>query len=96
MGFSTHEELNDYISEYYGDCQIMIADDLHEAFIGVCYDMAVGQHRAIYQASKIIEILQNRDGMTEEEAEEFFTFNISGAYVGQSTPIWLEDLTPSV
>ena len=34
-------------------------------------------------------ILETRDGMTEEEAVEFFEFNIAGAYVGEYTPIYM-------
>lgn len=33
-----------------------------------------------------IEILVCRDGMTEEEAEEYFDFNIIGAWLGDKTP----------
>ena len=31
----------------------------------------------------------NRDGMTDEEAEEFFTYNVSGSWVGEHTPIYV-------
>jgi hypothetical protein len=30
-----------------------------------------------------------RDGMTEEEAIEFFEFNVVGAYVGGGTPVYV-------
>jgi hypothetical protein len=29
-------------------------------------------------------------GMTEEEAQEYFDYNIIGAYVGERTPCFLE------
>lgn len=29
--------------------------------------------------------------MTFEEAEEFFDFNVEGAYMGEKTPIWVDD-----
>ena len=32
-----------------------------------------------------------RDGMTEEEAQEYFDFNVEGAYMGEKTPIWVDD-----
>ena len=41
----------------------------------------------IYSGPKIIGILKNRDGMTEDEAHEFLEFNIAGAYMGPDTPI---------
>jgi hypothetical protein len=41
-----------------------------------------------YDREKVIEILME-DGMDEEEAEEFFSFNIEGAYVGEATPMFI-------
>jgi hypothetical protein len=29
------------------------------------------------------------DGMDDEEAEEFFAFNIIGAFVGEKTPLFI-------
>lgn len=46
---------------------------------------------ACYDKNKIIKIL-TKDGMTKDEAEEFFEFNIVGAYVGESTPCFVEKL----
>jgi hypothetical protein len=43
----------------------------------------------VYDSAKVIDILIERDGMTHEEAEEFFSFNIEGAWVGEQTPVWL-------
>ena len=43
----------------------------------------------VYSVDKIIEILIDRDGMTEEEAIEFFEFNIEGAYMGRMTPVYV-------
>ena len=49
--------------------------------------------RAIYDAHECLSILVWRDGMSAEEAEEFFEFNTLGAYMGENTPqfIWLFD-----
>ena len=38
----------------------------------------------VYDKSKILLLLQ-RD-MSEEDAEEYFDYNIAGAYVGEGTP----------
>jgi len=40
---------------------------------------------------KVLEILMTRDGMSYEEAREFYEFNIVGAYVGPGTPVFVED-----
>ena len=29
--------------------------------------------------------------MSEEEASEYFFYNVAGAYVGEKTPIWCQD-----
>lgn len=44
-----------------------------------------------YDRSKVIAELMN-DGMSEEDAEDFFSFNIAGAYVGLRTPIFIDVL----
>jgi len=33
-----------------------------------------------------------RDEMSYEEAIEYFDFNVRGAYMGEKTPIWVEDM----
>lgn len=44
-----------------------------------------------YDRSKVIAELMN-DGMSEEDAEDLFSFNMAGAYVGTRTPIFIEVL----
>jgi len=75
--------------ELYPDEEFMIADGLDDAIIGVDPVKLV----VVYSIAKILEILMERDGMKQEEAIEFFDFNIAGSYVGERTPIWLDDLT---
>lgn len=41
-----------------------------------------------YDRDLVIEVLM-KDGMDRDEAEEFFSFNIEGAYVGEATPMFL-------
>jgi len=40
--------------------------------------------------NKIISILQERDGMDEDEAREYYEFNIKGAYMGEMTPLFFD------
>lgn len=47
-------------------------------------------HVAIYDYDKCIEILMTRDGMTLEDAIEFFEFNTVGAWVGEGTPMFMK------
>jgi hypothetical protein len=48
---------------------------------------AVLVEKAIYSGEKIVEILMARDGLDDEDAREFVSFNIEGAYMGSETPI---------
>ncbi len=73
------------ILEKYPDEEILQADGFNEAIIGI----DTNTYRLVYSVSKCIEILE-RD-MTNTEAVEYFYFNVSGAYVGEKTPIWCED-----
>jgi hypothetical protein len=68
---------------------LLFADGFDEAIIGVAE--RIGMEAVVaYDIDKIIEIL-SRD-MTEEEAIEYFDFNIIGAYVGERTPIYVNTI----
>ena len=41
-----------------------------------------------YDRDLVVDILM-KDGMDRDEAEEFFSFNIEGAYMGEATPVYL-------
>lgn len=75
----------DEIVEYYSEEDILKADGLDEAIIGIDEKSI----RLIYSSNKVIEILK-RD-MTEEEAIEYYYYNIESAYFGDKTPIWCKD-----
>lgn len=74
------------ISEEYPD--LLKADGLDDAIIGVVQRMGI--QAICYDEDKVIEILMERDSMTLEEAIEYFDFNIAGAWVGESTPFFLQ------
>ena len=76
------------IIEYYSDTEpVLFADGLDEAIIG--FDPNSWQ--VVYSRTKVIKVLQERNGMSEEEAIKHAEYNIFGAYVGDSTPVWAED-----
>lgn len=79
----------------YDDVEFMVADGFDDAIIGVD-DAIIGvddnHTRIAYSINKCIDILVNRDGMKYDEALEYFNFNVSSAYVGENTPIWINDL----
>ncbi len=79
--------INEIIEQYY-DEEFLKADGFDEAIIGVCEDFNA-PIRLVYSVKKCIEILM-RD-MSDEEAMEYFDFNVKGVYMGEKTPIWCLD-----
>lgn len=45
-----------------------------------------------YSTDLVIRKLMQEDGMSHEEAYEFFEYNQLGAYMGEGTPCFLRDL----
>ena len=74
------------ILENYPDEEFLIADGFDSAVIGVDEKSM----RLIYSVTKCIEILMR--SMSEEDAFEYFDYNVEGAYVGEKTPIWCNDV----
>ena len=69
---------------------VVLLTGLEKAIVGITEGFG-GIFRIMYSRSKIIEILQNRDEMTEDEAYEFYTYNILGMHVCEQNPIFLVD-----
>ena len=77
------EEMRRYEAESEGT---LYADGFKDALIGVGYQF--NQQVAIYDYAECVHILE-RQGMTREEALEYMEFNVTGAYVGRATPVFL-------
>ena len=80
----TREKLQ-YELEAMGQSTLLM-DGFDEACIGFaqrCGDEVV----AVYSYDKIIEILMSRDGLDHEDAMEYASFNILGAWLGDQTPV---------
>jgi hypothetical protein len=75
------------IIESYPDSEVLKADGFDDAVIGIATDFT--EPKLIYSVSKCLRILEK--DMNELDAFEYFTFNVSGAYVGEKTPIWCWD-----
>jgi hypothetical protein len=67
---------------------MLMADGLEDALVGV----TMNHHHAtvfVYDYDLCIKVLVDRDGMSEEEADEFLQFNTLGAYVGDDGPLFV-------
>jgi hypothetical protein len=67
------------------------ADGFDDCLVGLGFRFG-NRGTLIYDQAKVIEKLK-RDSMTEEEAFEYYEFNILGAYVGENMPIFVEHCT---
>ena len=66
---------------------LMFADGFDQAIIGI--GRQFNKIVVVYDEEKVINILQESHGMSEEEAVEYYEFNIVGAFVGDATPIFM-------
>jgi hypothetical protein len=71
---------------------LLFADGYDDAILGVAEFN--GAASVVYDTAKVLEILCDRDGMTRAEAEEFFAYNVAGAFMGESSPIFLQKIRP--
>ena len=65
----------------------LFADGFEAALIGV--GVQFSREVAIYDYDKCLDVLIDRDGMDVEDAIDYMEYNVVGAYVGKSTPIFL-------
>ena len=80
----TRENLQQQLNDM--DTSTLLQDGLDSACIGFTY---YGDHcLAVYDETRCIEALESQ-GMNREEAVEYYYFNVSGAYVGEQTPIFV-------
>lgn len=62
--------------------EAVLWDGLNDAVIGVDE-----KHRAVYSVDAIINVLEETNDWSTEDAMEWYGFNISTAYVGEYTPV---------
>jgi hypothetical protein len=62
---------------------------LEDAIIGIVEEFGNGK-RVLYSKNKIIWKLCSMDGMTLEEAHEYYDFNILGLHAGEQNAVFLD------
>ena len=66
----------------------LTADGFEKALLGFGYQFNTPV--AVYSRDRCLHVLMERDGMNREDAIEYFDFNVAGAWVGASTPVFLQ------
>ncbi len=70
--------------------EALLCDGFDEAIIGMAERPNLGPVVA-YSVEKIIEIMISRDGMSYEDALEYYNYNIQCAWLGEFTPIYISN-----
>ena len=78
------------LDERYPDLELKYWTGLEDSIVGVA-DRCSMPTVVVHDFDKMKKIFMERDGMTEEDAEEWISFNITGAWIGDTTPITLYD-----
>lgn len=80
-----HEQVLEEVSEFYPES--LKADGFDDAIIGYTTEGLI-----VYNITKMIDILIRRDAMSHIDALEYLDFNVFGAYVGETQPLYM--ITP--
>jgi hypothetical protein len=78
--------MRESILEAYPEDEFLFALGLDDAIIGV-EQMTL---KVVYSESECIRIYQEQ-GMSYTEAVDFFEFNVKGVYMGDKTPVFVDD-----
>jgi len=76
-----------HIKKNYPNEKILLADGFENAFLGI--GQQFNTFFSVYGKNKCIKILSKN--MNYEEAIEYFEYNVLGAYVGENTPIFIDN-----
>ena len=76
------------LKEEYPD--LLIMDGFDEAIIGVVSRMDL--EVVCYDLDKVIKLLM-KQGMDEQDAWDWYQFNMIGSWMGEKTPVFLERIT---
>jgi|TARA_R110000765_G_scaffold55395_1_gene109826 hypothetical protein len=71
------------------NAEYLTADGFDEAIMGTVERFGMNDV-VLYDKAKCMDILMKRDGMTEDEAIDFFYYNVIGSWVGEYTPYFAE------
>ena len=80
-------ELVEYIEHNYPDS--LLANGYNSAIIGVAGGFDSG--RVVYSVKKMVEVCMKELSVDADEAIEWLEYNTFGAFIGEYTPIYVDD-----
>jgi ribosome biogenesis SPOUT family RNA methylase Rps3 len=69
------------------DVALVFYDGMDHAIVGIGQRFTT--YFMVYDFQQVIDALVARDGMTPDDALEYFDFNIVGGWVGDATPCFV-------
>lgn len=75
-----------------GEESALMADGFEDAIVGLSCSQPGRPTLVVYDYQKCVDVLMKRDKMSYEEAQEFLDFNTVGAWMGESTPVFINTL----
>lgn len=87
---SRGKDIRESIMQNYDGEELLFADGFDDAIVGIQHATAGHMACIVYDYNKCIEILVERDGMSEESALEHMEYNVTGGYVGEQTPSFID------
>jgi len=81
-------ELREYLGSMFEGLLFLSEPEFDQAIVGLADRIGMSTV-VVYDTTKIIDILCERDGIDRETATEYYEFNILGAYVGEQTPMFI-------
>ena len=82
------ERIQEFLSDV--NPEALLADGLEDALVGTTTGMhPVRGPVAVYDRQRCVDVFM-KEGMTDSEAEEWMSYNVEGAFVGEGTPIFVD------
>tara|TARA_R110002020_G_scaffold203139_3_gene406450 strand:- start:222 stop:506 length:285 start_codon:yes stop_codon:yes gene_type:complete len=78
-------------TEYLASCNfeaLLLDEEFADAIVGIAHQFT--KSLPVYDVKKILEIMMKKWDVSEEEAYDWYEYNMQGAYVGENTPLFLE------
>ena len=85
--WQSEEELLEHIQYNFPDS--MLANGYNSAIIGVAGGFDSG--RVVYSVKKMVEVCMKELSVDADEAIEWLEYNTFGAFIGEYTPIYVDD-----
>ena len=76
----------DYIAERYPD--LIVFEGLDDCILGIAW--IFNTPIVAYDRQKVLTTFSETLDVGMEEAEEYYSYNVSGAYIGENTPAFIE------